>query len=246
MSDRLAKKRALITGAASGIGRAIAEVYATEGARVALVDVAAERLDSTHADIDGETLAIECNVRDTSGVDDAVERAVDAWGGLDVVVNNAGVITRRELVDTTDDELERMVDINLNGTLRVARAVIPTLRSNGGNLLNMSSSLSVEAAPNRSVYSATKGGVKSLTQQLAIELAPTVRVNAIAPGTIATPLNERRRSDAAYERRRRETIPLERFGDVSEVADSAVFLTSEEASYVTGHTLFVDGGRSVS
>jgi NAD(P)-dependent dehydrogenase (short-subunit alcohol dehydrogenase family) len=246
MSRQLPDKRALITGAASGIGRAIAEAYAAEGATLALVDVDAERLAETADGIDAETIAVECDVRRETEVTSGVDRAVAALGGLDVVVNNAGVITRKELTETSDAEMDAMIETNLAGAVRVARATIPTLRANEGSLINISSIASVEGLADRSVYSATKGGLNSLTHQLAVELAPAVRVNAIGPGTILTPLNEAAHEDDAVVEEKTAAIPLDRLGRPEEIAAPAVFLASDAASYVTGQVLFVDGGRTVS
>jgi len=244
MAGRLADKRAFVSGAASGIGRSITEAYVNEGAHVAMVDVDTEALEQTAAAIDGDTLTITCDVSDTAEVQAAVDRTVDAWDGIDVVVNNAGTITRGELIDTSDEEIERVVDVNLQGVLRVARETAPALLESSGSLINMSSVVSEKASRERSVYTATKGGVKSLTHQLALELGPEVRVNAIAPGLVKTPFSESIWSDEENAERKRSTIPLERFADPEEIAGPAVFLASEEASYVSGHTLFVDGGRS--
>lgn len=246
MAERLAGQRTFVTGAASGIGLAISERYVDEGAKVAMVDVDADRLEDEAAAIDGETLAVEADVRDTGQVEAAVERTVDAWGGIDVVVNNAGTITRGELVDTADEDIERVVDVNLHGVLRVARATIPALKDGGGSMINTSSVVSVTASRNRSVYTATKGGVKSLTHQLALELGPDVRVNAIAPGLVETPFSEAIWRDEDAADHKRSGIPLERFASPEEVAGPAAFLASEDASYVTGHTLLVDGGQAIS
>lgn len=245
MSQQLAEKWALVTGAGSGIGREIAHSFGEEGANVVLADVDADGIAETASDLDGDTLEVVCDVRDAAEVDAEIGSVFDEIGGVDVVVNNAGIITRKELVETTETEIRDMIDTNLTGAIHVARATIPGLRA-GGSLINMSSIASIEGLANRSVYSATKGGLSSLTYQLAVELAPDVRVNAIAPGTIDTSLNRGAHQDEELVETKMSMIPLQRFGTPEDIADAAVFLASDSASYVTGHVLFVDGGRSIS
>ena len=244
MSETLGGNRAVVTGAASGIGRAIAERYGAEGASVALLDVDLEGAESVAADLDAETVAVECDVADTDSVDAAIEETVDALGGIDVLVNNAGIVQRTDLVDTTDDDMDRVIDINLKGVLKVTRAATPHLRDgDGGCIVNMSSITAEEGTPRRSVYSATKGGVSALTYQQAFELAPEVRVNAIAPGTIKTPLSEEARQDPEYIERKLSKVPQGRLGEPEDVAGAAVFLASDDGDYVNGHVLGLDGAR---
>lgn len=247
MTGRLSSKRAVVTGAASGIGRKIAERFGEEGMRVAMLDVDVDNLEEASGAIDAETLPLECDVRETASVESAIGQTTDAWDGIDVVVNNAGIVLRKALVDTSDEEIDRVIDVNLKGVIRVARTAIPALQESHGTLINMSSIAAREGIHNRSIYAATKGGISSLTHQLAVELGPDIRVNAIAPGTIKTPIwGEQRRQDESYVERRLSKVPMERIGTPEDIAGAAVFLASEDADYVNGHVLPVDGGRTKS
>ncbi|MFB6309953.1 MAG: SDR family NAD(P)-dependent oxidoreductase [Salinirussus sp.] len=243
MVDRLDGQRAVITGAASGIGRSIAERYGAEGAAVALLDVDVDGAEDVSDGIDSETAVIDCDVSDTASVNAAVDATVDALGGIDVLVNNAGIVHRKDLVDTDDETMDRVIDVNLKGVLKLTRAATPHLRDGGGCIVNMSSITALEGTPRRSVYSATKGAVSALTFQQSLELAPDVRVNAIAPGTIKTPLSAEARQDPEYVQRKREPVPQDRLGEPEDVAGAAVYLASADADYVNGHVLAVDGGR---
>lgn len=244
MSDRLAGKRALVTGASRGIGRAIAETFAAEGASVALLARSTDQLAAVCDDIEGTAVPISCDVRETESVEAAVDAAVEALGGLDVAVSNAGVIVRAGLVDTTDAEMERVIDVNLQGMMRVARATIPELAESDGTLINVSSQLGEVGVEGASVYCASKGGINNVTRQLALEYADEgVTVNALAPGVVETSMNEAVRSeDDEWADRQLENIPLDRLGTTTDIAGPAVFLASDESNYMTGHVLVVDGG----
>jgi D-sorbitol dehydrogenase (acceptor) len=244
MSNRLEGETALVTGAGRGIGRAIATAYAAEGARVALLDVEEATVADVAETLDTETLALGCDVRSTDAVERSVDRIVETFDSLDVVVNNAGVIGRRALVETEDAEMERVLDVNLKGTMRVARATLPHLVETGGAMINVSSQLARAAVKGVSVYTASKGGISSLTRQLAVEHADDgVRVNALAPGIVDTEMTGMARdTEPGWQDDRLERIPLNRLGDPSDIAGPAVFLASEEAGYVTGEVLTVDGG----
>ncbi|MFC6863948.1 SDR family NAD(P)-dependent oxidoreductase [Halomicroarcula sp. GCM10025817] len=244
MSSTLEGKRALVTGASRGIGRAIATAFSEAGADVALLSRSRDQLEAVAADLDGETLVTVGDVSDTESVNDCIDEVTDAFGGLDVVVNNAGVVTRDDLGGTPDDDIERVIDVNLHGVIRVARRSLPHLVESEGTLLNVGSMAAERGIEGLSSYSASKGGVSSLTRQLAIEYGDRgVRVNAIVPGTIKTPVNEAvRESDPEWTETRREQVPLGRLGDPEDVADPAVFLASDRSRYVTGHVLPVDGG----
>ncbi|MFB6309954.1 MAG: SDR family NAD(P)-dependent oxidoreductase [Salinirussus sp.] len=243
MTDALSDDRAVVTGAARGIGRAITERYAAEGASVALLDIDAEGAEAVAAYLETESLAIECDVSDTASVESAIDTVVDAFGGIDILVNNAGVIHRSPLVESTDEQLDRVIDVNLKGVLKMTRAATPHLRRSEGCIVNLSSVASVEGTDNRNVYSATKGGVSALTYQQSLELAPDVRVNALAPGTIESPMTADDREDTDYVEGRLAKVPRNRLGQPEDVAGAAVFLASADADYVNGHVLHVDGGR---
>lgn len=246
MSGQLETDNALVVGASRGIGRAVAEAFATEGASVALAARSVDALESVSNDINGRSIVTECDLRDPELVDATVEKTVDAFGELDIVFNSAGTITRGGITETEDEELERVVDVNLVGAMRLARAAIPELRDSAGTLINVSSEAGERGIPNLSAYCASKGGLNTLTKQLAVEYADDgIRVNAIAPGTIKTSMNEEvRQRDPDWESRREENVPLGRLGTTEDVADVAVYLASEKADYVTGEIVAVDGGSS--
>lgn len=244
MSERLTSKRALVVGASSGIGREIAETFAREGATVALAARSIDVLEDIAADIGDGAIALECDVRETDHVDAAVDSAVKAFGGLDVVVNSAGVIDRNDVLTMEDDDMEWVVDVNLQGMLRVARAAIPVLVESEGTLINVSSQLGEVGVEGASAYCATKGGINNLTRQLAVEYADEgVRVNALAPGVVKTEMNRAvRENSPEWEDEKSENVPLGRLAEPEEVAAPAVFLASNGASYMTGHIMIVDGG----
>lgn len=244
MSSTLAGKRALVTGASRGIGRAIAEAYSETGASVVLLSRTRDRLEAVAAELEGETLVTVGDVRDAESVNECIDTAVDVFGGLDVVVNNAGIVTRDDLSDTSDDEIGQLLDVNLHGVIRVARAALPALVESKGAMVNVSSMAAERGIEGLSSYSASKGGISSLTRQLAIEYGDKgVRVNAIVPGTIKTEVNEEvRRNDPEWTEARRAKVPMGRLGEPDDVADPAVFLASDQSRYVTGHALPVDGG----
>lgn len=244
MSSRLDGQRAMVIGASSGIGRAIAEAYADEGAQVAIASRSTDVLKDIAAGANGEMVPVECDVRETASVENAVDAAVDALGGLDIAVNSAGVIVRGDMLETDDEEMEWVVDVNLKGMMRVARAVLPELAATGGTFIPVSSQLGEVGVEGASVYCGTKGGINNLTRQLAVEHADDgVRVNALAPGVVKTEMNEAvRESNEEWEREKRANIPLDRLADPDEIAEPAVFLASSSSSYMTGHVLVVDGG----
>ena len=230
----LAGKRAVVTGSASGIGRAAAEALAAAGARVAGLDL---RESATEVSIVG----------DTSRAED-VERAADALGGVDIWVNNAARLLIRPVVETSDEEWRSLLGPNLDGYFFGCRAAGRRMlaQGTGGRIVNVTSAVNVLAVSGLSAYGAAKGAIASLTKALALELAPGgITVNAVAPGAIDTPLNAN-----AYTPEVRETyehrIPLGRIGSPEEIADTIVFLASDAARYVTGQELVVDGGLTIN
>jgi len=243
---RLDSKRILVTGGASGLGLAAVERCLQEGASVVMADLAssrgeqqAERLDSQYS---GRCLFMVMDVTSSANVDDVVAQTVSEFGGLDGVFNNAGVGGLSAAIDTTDEDYLRVIDINLNGVFRVARASLKQMYQQGsGAIVNCASILGVFGQSNAAAYSAAKGGVVNLTRTLALEAASKgVRVNAIGPGYIDTPLladlDETLRQDLI------RLHPLGRLGQPEEVANAFVFLVSDEASFITGSHLLVDGG----
>ena len=238
---RLKGKRAVITGAANGIGLAIAERFAAEGAELLLVDIAETALQSA-----AERLSQAFIVTDLSGsagLDGIFAWVERHWGGLDILVNNAGVTHPATLDELREEDFDRVFAINLKaalfGTQRAAR-----LMTAGGTVINMSSVNAVLAIPNQIPYVVSKGALKQLTNVTALALAPHgIRVNAIGPGTILTDMARGIMTDKAAEDRILSRTPLGRTGSPEEVAAVALFLASDESSYITGQTIYPDGGR---
>lgn len=248
MTSRLAGKRALVVGASRGIGRAISEAFVREGASVALAARSREELDELSNALEGETMVVRCDLASSSDIEDAIHDTLSGFGGIDVIVNSVGILTRGKLSETAEADLERVVDINLLGALRLARAGLPELVKSAGTLINISSEAAERGVPQLPAYCATKGAINALTQQLAIDYAgANVRVNAIAPGTTMTSMNEQvRRTDPEWESERSMGIPLGRLASTDDMTGAALFLASDEASYVTGEILNVDGGSTAT
>ncbi len=248
---RLAGKVALVTGAGTGIGRACALLFAREGARVAVAARRAEPLATVTAEMaraGGETLAVQCDVTQARQVQDAMRAIVGRFGRLDVVVNNAGALIAATAEETSDADWDRIIDVNVKGTFLVSRAALPELRrTGGGSIINIGSILSLVGMKKRAAYCAAKGGVLLLTRAMALDHAhERIRFNCICPGLVETELirdlftGTPEREDLL--RQRIEQIPLGRLGQPEDVARLAVFLASEESSWITGAALSVDGG----
>jgi len=246
---RIEGKVALITGAASGIGAACAERFAAEGATVAGVDLASptgpswQRVTSRA----GESVALSCDVRDEASVERTVAEVVRRFGRIDIVVNAAGVAGGGAVHMLATEEWDRIVDTNLKGTFLVCKhALARMFADGGGNVINMASIEGLEGAEGGSAYNASKGGVVLLTKNLAIDYGrKNVRVNCICPGFIETPMTAAVFSSPGMEEyfdRFREAHQLGRVGKPEEIASAALFLASDDASFVSGHALVVDGG----
>jgi NAD(P)-dependent dehydrogenase (short-subunit alcohol dehydrogenase family) len=243
---RLQGKVAVITGAASGIGRGSALRFAEEGADLALADTNGDGLEATAQQVRAlgrRAVTQVTDVRDRAQVQRLVDRAVSELGGLDVMLANAGVGSGAPFLEETDEQYDRIMNTNMRGVYLCGQAAarVMAARGTGGSIINIASTYSEVTAPRSSVYSASKGGVRMLTKGMAVELGPHgIRVNCIGPGWIRTGMNPL--TDEARVARILEGVPLGRIGAPRDVAGAALFLASDDAAYVTGVIIFVDGG----
>ena len=250
MAGQLEGKAALVTGAASGIGRAAAIAFAREGARVVVSDVNAQGGEETVRIIEdsgGDAIWVPADVSDSSQVQALVHRTVSAYGRLDCAFNNAGItVTRRTpMVDLTEEEWDRLMGINLKGVWLCLKYEIPEMiRTGGGAIVNTSSTAGLVGSIGLASYVASKHGVAGLSKAAALEHSRDgVRVNAVCPGPIRTPLTEGvMAANEGAEERYTSRAPMGRMGTPEEVAEAVVWLCSDAASFVTGHTMTVDGG----
>jgi NAD(P)-dependent dehydrogenase (short-subunit alcohol dehydrogenase family) len=246
--DRLEGKRAIVTGAGAGIGRSIALRLASEGARVAIADVDESAAGKVASEIEGETLARRTDVTRASEVEDLVAGVVEAWGGLDVMVNNAGVGVAATAVETTEEDYERVMDVCVKGTLLGMKYAIPAIRrAGGGSVINMSSVAALVGITDRAVYSAAKGAILSMTRAAAVDhVEEGVRVNCIAPGTVDTPWISRITSGYEDPEAARANMqarqPHGRFVTPEEIAAMAAYLAADESASCIGACMVVDGG----
>ena len=251
---RLANKVALITGAGSGIGKASALLFAREGAKVVAVDLKQETADATAQEIvaaGGDAKAFAADVSRASDAEKMVQFAEEQYGGLHVAFNNAGVFhADDESVTTTSEEIwDFVINVNLKGVFFGCKYQIPALlRAGGGTIINTASFVAVMgAAVPQIAYTASKGGVLAMTREIAVEFArQNIRVNALCPGPVETPLLAELLADPARRNRRLVHIPPGRFARAEEIANAALFLASDESSYVNGSTFLVDGGISAA
>lgn len=236
---------AIVTGASSGIGEAIAKQFAADGVDVAICSREQENVDPVAEEIEdnnrpGDALAVECDVTDREAVEALVEATVETFGGLDVLVNNAGASFMANFDDLTPNGWQTVVEINLTGTYHCTQAAADQLADGGGSVINLSSVAGQQGAPYMSHYAAAKAGVENLTKTLAFEWASDdVRVNCIAPGFVATPGVEQQMGVTAAEVER-DTVER-RIGTSQEIADIAQFLASPAASYIVGETITAAG-----
>ncbi|WP_421866183.1 SDR family NAD(P)-dependent oxidoreductase [Parvibaculum sp.] len=252
--SQLSGKVAIVTGASNGIGRAIAHAFADEGAKVVLADVAEDAGEKVAAEITdrgGEAMFRYCDVGERLDVRNLVCAATDAYDRVDILVNNAGVVSKAgDFLTLEEEEFDRIIRINLKGHFLVGQAVaqrmVAQVEEGGepGTIINMSSINAVVAIPGQVAYAASKGGIKQLTEGMSLALAPYgIRVNAIGPGTIETDQAATVNSNAEARRVLLSRTPLGRIGKPSEIASIAVFLASDGASYMTGQTVYAEGGR---
>ncbi|WP_306060002.1 SDR family NAD(P)-dependent oxidoreductase [Natronococcus wangiae] len=239
----------IVTGAGSGMGRAVSRRFGTHGAAVACVDLDHDAATTTAAEIRDESsdaIAIEADVSDATDVETMIDRTVEAFGRLDVLHNNAGIPQEGTPVeDVTEATWDRILDVNLKSAFLGAKYAVPHLRESEGVILNTASTAAIRPRTGLSAYVASKGGMVALTKQLAYELAPTIRVNAICPVATDTPMLDEFAGDELSVESMAATIPMGRLATPRDVAEAAVFLASDDAAMITGTALEVDGGRDI-
>ena len=248
LATDLSGQVAIVTGAARGLGRAIAETLARAGATLACVDVNAQTLADTVAAISaagGQAEPFPCDVTNSERVNQVVDEVVKKWGRLDILVNNAGVTRDGLVVRMKDEQWDLVLNINLRGTFLFTRAAArPMMKGAHGRIINIASVSGLMGNPGQANYSASKAGVIGLTRTVARELAGrAITVNAVAPGFIATEMTAALGEDLLAQIKKE--IPLGRLGDPQDVADAVLYLASDAASFITGHVLTLDGGLTV-
>jgi 3-oxoacyl-[acyl-carrier protein] reductase len=247
---RLANRVALVTGAGSGFGAGIARTFAREGAKVAIVDIDAKAAAEVAGAIGERALAVHADVSKRSDVEKAVRETLAAFGGLDILVNNAGVAhTRGPLAEVSEEQFDRVLAVNLKSIFLFAKAAVPLLRQRGGGvIINIGSTAGIRPRPGLTWYNASKGAVNLLSKSMALELAPDrIRVCALAPtigDTALLPTFMGGDSDELREKFR-ASVPLGRLSTAQDVANAALFFASDEAEFLTGTVLEIDGGRSI-
>jgi NAD(P)-dependent dehydrogenase (short-subunit alcohol dehydrogenase family) len=250
----MSTRRVLVTGASSGIGRAAAELFAREGARVAMVarrqsalDQAAESLPQSK----DRVFTISADVTREADAERCMQKAIDRLGGLDVLVNAAGILKSGDIMQTSLEVWDEMLNVNLRAVFHLMQLAVPHLKESRGNIVNVSSVTGLRSFPGVLAYCVSKAGVDQLTRCAALDLAPFgVRVNAVNPGVVVTSLHSAGGMGAdqyqAFLERGKTTHPLGRVGQAQEIAELIVFLASDRAAWITGETVSIDGGRALT
>ncbi|HEV2617440.1 MAG TPA: SDR family NAD(P)-dependent oxidoreductase [Candidatus Acidoferrales bacterium] len=253
--QRVSGKVALITGGGTGIGRACALTLAREDAKVGLAARRRDKLDAVAREIaaaGGEAVALECDVTDNASVEHAVRAVEERFGKLHIVINNAGTVHVGSVEETSDADWARVISVNLTGTFLMSRAAVPALRrAGGGSIINIGSYLGIVGIKQRAAYCASKGGVTLLTKAMALDHAhENIRVNCICPALVETEMSlaaiSRAPDPVAYRRLRESQIPIGRMGRPEDIANLALYLASDESSWMTGVALPLDGGVMAS
>ena len=246
----LAGKTAIVTGAARGIGAACSRAFAEHGAQVVMADVLAEQCtasaESVSRDTGADTLAVHMDVSQEADCEALLANCIERFGKCDILLNNAGIIAPGSILDVSTEDFDRVLAVNLRGTFLLSRTVANHMVEQGihGAIINMSSTNAVVTIPDQLAYATSKGGIGQLTKVMAMELAAhDIRVNAMGPGSISTDMLAVVMADESARRTILSRTPMGRAGEPSEVASVAVFLASDYASYITGQTIYPDGGR---
>lgn len=240
------KPLALVTGAAQGIGYACAEALAEDGNRVILVDIKADAVQEAAMRLGGDAVAIVCDMGDPAAITAMFDAVEAGHGPVSILVNNAGIAMPQDFLETTLETYQRVIDVNLTGTFVALQRAAKAMVAHGieGAIVNMSSINAVVAIPAIAPYCASKGGVMQLTKASALALAPhNIRVNAVGPGSIDTEMMAGVNANPDAMKTVLSRTPLKRVGTAREIADVVAFLASRKASYITGETIYVDGGR---
>ncbi|KAK9806435.1 hypothetical protein WJX73_007252 [Symbiochloris irregularis] len=255
LARRLQDKVAIVTGAAKGVGRGCAEALSEEGCKVVIADIDTTAAEKTAKDLSEKygtaATAVQCDVRSKAETESLVATAVQHFGGLDIMVSNAGIVKAADFLEMTEEDWDSTINVNLKGVFlsgqAAARQMVKQNEASpgrGGAIINMSSVNALLAIPTLASYNASKGGIGSLTRCMSLALAPhSIRVNAVGPGSIMTDMLAKVANDKAAMNKLMSRTPLGRVGDPVEVGRVVAFLASDASSYVTGETIFCDGGR---